>query len=64
MSLSEVKKMDSLLLKQDVIEALNREREYLVKMKMYGAEHILLKHAIDVIEDIPNIQEQKQADRK
>ena len=56
--------MDSLLREQDVIEALNREREYLVKMKMYGAEHILLKHAIDVIEDIPTIQEQKQADRK
>lgn len=38
--------------KQAVLEALEREREYLLENKMYGAEHILVHHAIRVIEEL------------
>lgn len=44
--------MDELLSKAEVLAALEREREYLLSMKMYGAEHILVKHAIEVIEEM------------
>ena len=38
--------------KAEILEALQREREYLLSRKMYGAEHILVKHAINVIDDM------------
>lgn len=44
--------MKDLLSKAEVLAALQREREYLLSMKMYGAEHILVKHAINIIEEM------------
>lgn len=44
--------MDELLSKAEVLASLEREREYLLSMKMYGAEHILVKHAINIIEEM------------
>ena len=44
--------MKDLLSKAEVLTALQREREYLLSMKMYGAEHILVKHAIDIISEM------------
>lgn len=38
--------------KQDVLDALEREREYLLANGMNGAEHILVHHAINVIKDL------------
>ena len=37
--------------KQDALEALERERDYLLARGMNGAEHILVHHAINVIEN-------------
>ena len=45
--------MAEMLSKQTVMEALQKEREYLLSMKMDGAEHILVKHAIEVIDALP-----------
>ena len=47
------KDMDKYIKKQDVIGALQKEREYLLKLKMNGAEHILVHHAMNVIDDLP-----------
>ena len=44
--------MKDLLSKAEVLASLQREREYLLSMKMYGAEHILVKHAINIIEEM------------
>jgi len=54
--------MKDLLSKAEVLTALQREREYLLSMKMYGAEHILVKHAINIIEEMESkdgVQESK-----
>ena len=54
--------MKDLLPKAEVLAALQREREYLLSMKMYGAEHILVKHAINIIEEMESkdgVQESK-----
>ena len=54
--------MKDLLSKAEVLVALQREREYLLSMKMYGAEHILVKHAINIIEEMESkdgVQESK-----
>ena len=42
-----------MLNKKTIMEALQKEREYLLSMKMYGAEHILVKHAIEIIDALP-----------
>ena len=39
--------------KKTIMEALQAEREYLLSMKMNGAEHILVKHAIEIIDALP-----------
>jgi len=52
--------MDELLSKAEVLAALQREREYLLSMKMYGAEHILVKHAINIIEEIESKDEEQK----
>ena len=45
--------MDYLISRKSVIDAINKEREYLVKRNQTGAEHILVKHALNVIWDLP-----------
>ena len=35
-----------------VVEALEKERQYLHNRKQYGAEHILVHHALSVIEGL------------
>lgn len=55
--------MDERLSKAEVLASLEREREYLLSMKMYGAEHILVKHAIDIIREMKSkdgVQESKE----
>lgn len=52
----EVKKMD-LISRQDAIDALTKERLYLLERDMPGAEHILIHHAINVIENLPSAQQ-------
>lgn len=49
--------MGELLSKAEVLTSLEREREYLLSMKMYGAEHILVKHAINIIEEMESKDE-------
>jgi hypothetical protein len=52
--------MDELLSKAEVLASLEREREYLLSMKMYGAEHILVKHAINIIEEMESKDEEQK----
>lgn len=40
--------------KQQALEALEQERQWLLRNNMPGAEHILVHHAIRVIEDMDN----------
>ena len=35
-----------------VLDALEKERKTLLEMKMYGAEYVLVHHAIRVIEEL------------
>ena len=49
--------MKDSLSKAEVLAALQREREYLLAMKMYGAEHILVKYAINIIEEMESKDE-------
>lgn len=39
------------------IEALDKERQLLLNRKQYGAEHILVHHAINVIDELPIIRQ-------
>ena len=38
------------------IEALEKERQYLLNREQYGAEHILVHHALNVISELPIIR--------
>lgn len=38
-----------------VLDALEKERKILLEMKMYGAEDVLVHHAIRVIEELANV---------
>ena len=49
--------MSELLSKQDVLDALNKECDYLLLRGQKGAEHVLVKHAISVIDDLPAKEE-------
>lgn len=40
-----------------VIEALDKERQLLLNREQYGAEHILVHHAINVIAELPIIRQ-------
>lgn len=42
---------------QEVLDALEEERELLVQREQFGAEHILVHHAIRIIEEL---KEQKE----
>ena len=44
--------MAEYIAKQDVLDALQKERDYLLKNKMYGAEHILVHHAYNIVDDL------------
>lgn len=44
--------MAEYIAKQDVLDALQKERDYLLENKMYAAEHILVHHALNVIDDL------------
>lgn len=37
--------------KEDIFELLQKERKYLISRDMLGAEHILVHHAINLIDD-------------
>ena len=39
--------------KQAVLDALEKERDYLLKNGKTGAEHILVHHALNVVDEIP-----------
>ena len=39
------------------IEALEKERQYLLNREQYGAEHILVHHALNVISELPIIRQ-------
>ena len=39
------------------IEALEKERQYLLNREQYGAENVLVKHAINVIHYLPIIRQ-------
>ena len=39
------------------IEALENERQYLLNREQYGAEHILVHHALNVISELPIIRQ-------
>ena len=39
-----------------VVEALGTEQEYLLRREMYGAEHILVKHALNMLAELPVIR--------
>lgn len=51
--------MEKYVKKQDVIDALQKERDYLLKNKMYGAEHILVHHAMNVIDEMEPVDAQR-----
>ena len=50
--LAEKRQSKEYIKKDDILKALEKEREYLLSMNMGGAEHILVKHAINVIEEL------------
>lgn len=39
------------------VEALEKERQYLLNREQYGAENVLVKHAINVIHELPIIRQ-------
>lgn len=39
------------------IEALEKERQYLLNREQYGAEHVLIHHALNVIAELPIIRQ-------
>ena len=41
------------------IEALDKERQLLLNREQYGAEHVLVHHAINVIAELPIIRQQE-----
>lgn len=45
--------MEEYLKKVDVIKALQEERELLCSFNMWGAESVLIRYAINVIEELP-----------
>ena len=45
-------KSNDMISKRKVLEALEHERECLLALKMYGAEDVLVHHAIRVIEEL------------
>lgn len=40
-----------------VIEALDKERQFLLNREQYGAENVLVHHAINVIAELPIIRQ-------
>ena len=40
-----------------VVEALEKERQYLLSREQYGAEHVLVHHAMNVISELPIIRQ-------
>lgn len=45
--------MEEYLKKADVMKALQEERELLCSFNMWGAESVLIRYAINVIEELP-----------
>ena len=41
--------------KSEIMDALEKERNILLDLKMYGAEHIMVHRAINVIDELPTI---------
>ena len=41
----------------NVIDALEKERQFLHNREQYGAEHVLVHHAINVIDELPIIRQ-------
>ena len=39
------------------VEALEKERQYLLNREQYGAENVLVHHALNVIEELPIIRQ-------
>ena len=40
-----------------VVEALEKERQLLLNREQYGAEHVLIHHALNVIAELPIIRQ-------
>ena len=47
--------MDDLISRQAALDELEQERRRLSALKMYGAEHILVHHAVRTIERLPAV---------
>lgn len=47
--------MSNFISRDAVIEALQKEREYLLADERFGAEHILVHHALNIIDELPCI---------
>ena len=51
-----VKAMAEYIKKEDIMAALERERQTLLERGQYGAEHILVHSAINLIDELPVIE--------
>lgn len=52
--------MNDLINRQAVIDALEEERKYLLAKGQYGAEDVLVHHALNIIDDLPSIEPERK----
>ena len=52
--------MDNLISRQAAIDALEEERKYLLARGQYGAEDVLVHHALNVIDELPSAEPERK----